>query len=454
MKYDSDETIIKNALNTIQTPEYDIFSKVEKEIKRKKFSKGYKRSIPAVLAVCVCIMLSIGVIAAAVPSFNNLLSIVSPDIGLLLQPIEAACEYNGIKMEVVGAMNDDEMAVIYITMKDLVGDRIDETLDIYDYRLTGTHISTCQMVHYDETTKTATLRMQANGGKKLNGKKVSFQVDSFLSDKLTFDEVDTGINLSDVKVVKDSQTIPLDTSSNTSGGGGGYFFNELQNQGIIRVLAPDQKKITLPQIDFMYISNIGFIDGRLHIQTKWVGDGIDDHGDFYFVDSTGDIICMDSANIYFGIDGSGDAKWGRDYVEYIFDVSKINLDELKLMGNFVSHGNYITGNWKTTFKIQSVGEEKAADCNIGFDQFTINNVKVSPLGITLVGRGEISDPQRTPTSKMPISVNMADGSVQKFESGMYYSDNGEVKLKYISYLPSDTTKVKSIIVNGTNINFD
>lgn len=449
MKYDYDEMIIKNAMSTIQTPEYDIISVVEKEIPKSKPLWDFKRAVPAVLAICLCLMLSIGAMATTIPSFNNLLSIISPDFALLLQPIEIACEDNGIKMEVVGAMNDDEMAVIYITMKDLVGDRIDESLDIYNYSLSGTYISTCEIVHYDETTKTATLRMQANGGKKLNGKKVSFQVESFLSDELTFDEVETGINLSEVKEVKDSQTIPLDTSSNISGGGGGDLFDELQSQGIIRILAPDQKKITLPQIDFMYISNIGFIDGHLHIQTKWVGDGIDDHGDLHFVDSAGNNICMDSANIYFGIDESGNAKWGRDYIEYIFDVSNINLDELKLIGDFVSHGNYITGNWKTTFRIQSVGEELQTDCNIKCDTLNINNIKVSPLGVTLAGSGEINE-----SMTIPISIKMTDGSVQEFESGMRYSDNGEVKLKYVPPLPLDTSKVESVIVNGTSIYFD
>ncbi len=448
MKYDYDEMIIKNALNSIYTPEYDIISEVEKEIQKKKSTGNFKRYVSVGLVVCLCLMLSIGAMAATIPSFKNLLSIVSPDFALLLQPIEIACEDNGIKMEVVGAMNDDEMAVIYITMKDLVGDRIDETLDIYDYRLTGTHIFNCQMVHFDETTKTATLRMQANGGKKLNGKKVSFQVESFLSDLLEFDKVRTGINLSDVKEVKDSRTIPLYTSSNISGGGGDLF-DELQSQGTIRILAPDQKKITLPQIDFAYISNIGFIDGRLHVQTKWIGEGIDDHGDLYLVDSAGNIICTDSANIYFGIDKSGNSKWGRDYVEYIFDVSNINLDDLKLMGNFVSHGNYITGNWKTTFKIQSVGEELQADCNIKCDTLNINNIKVSPLGITLAGRGEINK-----SMTIPISVKMTDGSVQEFESGMCYSGNGKVKLKYISALPLDTSGIEAVVVNGISINFN
>ena len=112
---------------------------------------------------------------AATIQFKNLLPIAGSDLMLLLQPIEVACEDNGIKMEVIGAMNDDEMAVIYITMKDLEGDRIDKTLDIYNYRLTGTHISNCQIVHFDEATKTATLRMQANGEEKLNGKRCIFK---------------------------------------------------------------------------------------------------------------------------------------------------------------------------------------------------------------------------------------------------------------------------------------
>jgi hypothetical protein len=61
-------------------------------------------------------------------------------------------------MNVVAAMNDDEMAVIYVTMQDLTGNRIDESLDIYDYSLSSAHIFNSQLVHYDKATKTATLR--------------------------------------------------------------------------------------------------------------------------------------------------------------------------------------------------------------------------------------------------------------------------------------------------------
>lgn len=440
MNNDYDELIIKKALNTINTPEYDIGLEVEKKIKSHKYPMSSKKSISVALAVCLCLMLSVGVMAATIPSFRNLLSIVTPDIALMLQPVEISSEDNGIKMEVVAAMNDDEMAVIYVTMQDLLGNRIDETLDIYQYSLTGARTFNCQIVNYDEKTKTATLRMEANGGEKLNGKKVSFRIDSFLSDKLIFDGIETGVNLSKVATTNNSQTIPLDM--NNIPGGGGDLLEEFNSQGTVKILKTDQMKLTLPKVDFVHISNIGYIDDRLHIQTKWVGDGIDDHGYFYFVDTLGNRIDIYPSNIYFGVDESGNTNYGHDYQEYIFDVDNINLNELKLMGHFVSNGNYTKGGWETTFKIQSVGEEKKTDYNIKFDTWVTNSISVSPMGITLAGSGETKN-----LEEISISANMVDGSVQTFDSVRSYSDNGKVKLKYVSPLPLDVSNVQSVNVN-------
>lgn len=446
MNYDSDEIIIKNALNTIHTPEYDIALEIEKKIKNRKLPMSFKKAMPAALAICLCLVLSVGVAAATIPSFNNLLSFINPDIALMLQPIGIISEDNGIKMEVVAAMNDDEMAVVYLTMQDLTSNRIDETLDIYDYSLNGVHMSNIQIVNYDEITKTATLRMQANGGEKLNGKKLSFRIDSFLSDKRIFDAVETGINVSDIVETNPSQVIPLDM--NNIPGGGGDLFKELKSQGTIKVLKTDQMNIRLPNIDFMYISNIGFIGDQLHIQIKWIGNGIDDHGYLYFADASGNKINTNASTIYFGTDELGNTEYGNGYTEYIFGVDNINLDEVKLKGHFVSNGKYTTGNWKTTFKLQSVEEEKQIDSNIKFDTWHANSVSVSPIGITLVGNGEINDLQN-----INITANMTDGSVQRFESVKSYSENGEVKLKFTSPLPLEVSKVGSLAIDGNVVNF-
>ena len=69
-----------------------------------------RRPLVIAAAVCLCIALAIPVMAATIPSFNHLVSLVSPQIAQKLQPIELVSVSNGIKMEVVAAMNDDDTA--------------------------------------------------------------------------------------------------------------------------------------------------------------------------------------------------------------------------------------------------------------------------------------------------------------------------------------------------------
>ncbi len=447
MKYDSDEKLIKKALSTIHTPEYNIKAEVEDKIKSQRPKIYLKKTKTVVLAVSLIFILSIGVVAATIPSFNNLLSMVSPDIGLLLQPIGVISEDNGIKVEVIAAMNDDEMAVVYFTMQDLTDNRIDDTLDIYNYSFNGARMFNIQVVNYDESTKTATLRMQANGGKKLNGKKVSFHIDSFLSDKIVFNKVDTKIDFSNIIKTNTPQVTPLDM--NNIPGAGGNSYKEFKSRGIINVLKPDEMNIDIPNIDFMHISNIGYIEDNFHIQTKWVGDGIDDHGSLYFVDALGNKVNNYSASVTFGIDELGNTDYGHDYIEYIFDMNDINLDEIKLMGDFVSDNKYTEGNWKTTFKLQSVKEEKQISSNIKLDTLTINKVSVSPIGITLLYSGNTEELQ-----KVNIKANMVDGTVRTFESSISYGEIGETKLKFISSLPLEVYNVKSLSIGENVINLN
>ena len=163
MKYDNDEQIIKAKLSTIKTPEYDIATEVNKKLEQKSSIINKKKPLRIAMLTCACLMLSVGVLAATVRSFNRIGSKVSPEIAPILQPIEMISEDNGIKMEVVAAYNDNEMAVIYLTMQDLTEDRIDESLNLYNYTLSEGALFNSQIIDYDEETKTATLRIQANG---------------------------------------------------------------------------------------------------------------------------------------------------------------------------------------------------------------------------------------------------------------------------------------------------
>ncbi|MDR4887412.1 hypothetical protein RGU12_07545 [Fredinandcohnia sp. QZ13] len=401
-------------------------------------SRFKKLAIPLVASVFV--VFSAGVGAARIPSFNNLVATVSPQIAIMLQPIEISSESEGIKMEVVAAMNDHEMAVIYVTLQDFTSNRIDETLDLYDYSLTGAQMFNSRIVDYDEKTNTATLRIQANGGESLNERKVNFRITSFLSDKQTY-EIAVDANLSEI-TSKPPQTVRLDM--NNIPGGGGNLYQKLEEQGVIQVLKPNETEIILPEIEFMHVSNIGIIDNRLHVQTRWNKENIDNHGYFYIADDLGNTIHPTS--ISFGIDEEGQTNYGNEYTEYIFDIDSVDFEKTELLGHFVSNGKYTTGNWNTTFKMEAVQDEINSELNKNFGTWSSNRVSISPLGITIYGTGKFND-----SSNIAVSAKMTDGSVQTFDSMFNYSDNKGITIKFASPLPLELSKVKTINVNDTEI---
>ena len=389
------------------------------------------------LIATIFFVFSVGVGAATVPSFNQLISFINPQVALFLQPVERTSEDDGVKMEVVAALNDEEMAVVYVTMQDLTGNRIDSTLDLYDFELAGGHMLHSELVKYDENNRTATLRIQANGGENLSHKKMNFQISSFLSNKQFFEKVHVDTNLVELKnKMPQTMTLKMEAVS----GNGGELLEELQEQKTIKILKPGAMDLYLPNIDFMHITNLGFIENRLHIQTKWTGNDVDSHGFFYLLDSSGNKI--NSSSISFG----NDLNYGDDNIEYIIDTNYLDLDQLTLMADFVANGNYTEGNWSTTFQIQSVGEEKTFEFKKDFETWNVDRFTISPLGITFYGKGEWED-----SNDMAVTANMADGRVETFDSVMSFSENKKVKVKFLSPLPLDISKMKSIRINDTVI---
>ena len=93
-------------------------------------------------------------------------------------------------------------------------------------------------------------------------------------------------------------------------------------------------------------------------------------------------------------------------------------------------------------------EDKKIALSKDFESWIATSISISPLGVTLYGNGEISD-----SSNIVVSAKMNDGIVQTFDSMTSYSENGNVKLKFISSLPIDVSKVESINIDGTKVDF-
>lgn len=435
---------IKYELNEIEIPP-ELHNRSIQGVKMAKaevVKRPFSRISIIPIVASILLIFSVSVTAATSSGFNNLISIVSPKLADFLLPINTSVTDNDIKMEVIAAMSDDDMAVIYLTMEDLSNNRIDETIDLYDYSLSGGKMFTSELIDYDENLNKATIRLQANGVENTQQTKLNLTIHSFLSHKQTFEQVEVDFK----KFISYTpETITLDMINNTSGGGG-TLYEILKEQGIIQVLKPKETEISLPGIDFMHITNIGIIANRLHIQVKWREGNIDDHGFFYLTGRSGERI--DVSNVSFDLDNQYETAYGNDFTEYIFDIKGIELNNYQLMGDFYQSDEYTNGNWETTFKLNSNLKERTFAFKKDFGTWKTTALTVSPLGITLKGKGSFDE-----DSALTVEVKMKNGTIETLDSVISFSDKNEVKAKILPSLPLDVPKIDAIIVNGSAIQF-
>lgn len=391
----------------------------------------FRQPLALAVVICVFIMVSIPIMAATIPSFNRLLYIVSPDIAQYLQPIELSSVSNDIEVDVVAAMNDDDMVYVYLTMEDLASDRIDSTIDLYNYTIRAASMFTSELVNYDEAAKKATIRMIASGAKNLNGKKITVQLDSFLSGKQYYKDVALNIDTKDIPNIK-AETMSI----SSPGGGGGDGYRELMEQENVSILKPGQINTKVrDDMDFVSISSIGYIDGLLHIQTEWE-ESIDNHGYISLDKENGDRV-YPYANFSFGIDG-------KKYQEEIYQIPVQEIGHYSLIGNYTRDGYYVEGDWNVTFKINTDDSSwiKIKDFKAGGLQ--IDELSITPIGLTIIGKV-------TDTDNVDVEIVKNDGS--KITSGytLNEKDDGVVRYKHIFELPIDVQSIKEVRINGNII---
>ena len=97
---------------------------------------------------------------------------------------------------------------LYVTMQDLAGDRIDETIDLFDscdILRPYDSSATCALVDYEEATRTATFLVTITewGNHKIEGSKITFTVREFLSHKQFYEGVEIDVDLADQMCIRD-----------------------------------------------------------------------------------------------------------------------------------------------------------------------------------------------------------------------------------------------------------
>jgi hypothetical protein len=313
---------------------------------RKSFS--WHKPAMAFSCICLCVFLAMPTIAARIEPIYQLMYLVSPAVAQFFKPVQKSMEDNGIKLEVVSAYVHENIAEIYITMQDLSGDRIDETIDLYDsYSIRRPFDSSahCERIGYDANTKTATflITIEEWNNMDITGDKLTFSVREFLSHKTIYEDVSIPIDLSMISVAEQTQTV-------SSNGGGGLDYKQyvhFEQQPIALVPTEPMSEFSIDGID---LTGIAYIDDTLHIQTA-VKEPLDNdnHGYFFLKDRNGEIV---HDNYHFSFSNQYEQPGRIGYDEYVFLIPQDEISQYTLHGYFVTSGMKTEGDWRVTFPLE------------------------------------------------------------------------------------------------------
>lgn len=312
-----------------------------------------RRTIATVVAAALLLGCGTSALAANVPAVHQALYLISPAIAQALMPVNASCEDNGVRMEVVSAAIDGDTARVYLSLQDLTGDRFDETVDLFDsYTLnfptrTGM-IGHCDFVSYDETTRTALflVTLEQMDDSFIPAGKYTFSVRQLLSGKQTFEDVTVPLSLTSASTTPETIWVDGQSHDRYISGGSAAETDSLPNQA--EFLAP-QAPLYEPA-DNLAITGMGWIDNQLHVQLRIQNHlRFDPHGWLNLKTASGETI-DGGYTLYFTEYANSDDP--TDYCEFIFDVTPEQAADYILYGSFYTASRLTEGNWRVTFRLE------------------------------------------------------------------------------------------------------
>lgn len=301
------------------------------------------RKFPVVLAaVLLCMALTVSALAAAdVEPVYNFLYALSPELALTLKPVRMSCVDNGIELEVISADVEGDTARIFLGLRDLEGNRVDETTDLFDsYRIhmSSDLVATCSFAAYDPVTGQAQFLVEITrgDGKPIRKDKITFSMDRFISGKQEFvGPLELDLSSAEMQPATQTDVIPR---------GYGWTDESYADFTLEKYLLPSE---LLSPMEDISITGMGWVDGYLHIQTHYADIlKTDAHGGVYLKDASGNNICDVFEVSFWDKDNSGSS-----YSEQIFDITPEEAADCRLFGQFYSADMLTEGHWEITFSL-------------------------------------------------------------------------------------------------------
>lgn len=312
---------------------------------KKKSHKSVWNKVIAIAAVISILIASLTIVAAENYTAYKVLYSVNAGMAKKLALVNESCVDNGIQMTVEAVNIYGNTADIYISLRDLTGDRIDETTDLFDsysIHTTADSMSGCESVSYDAETGTKTFLVSIEQDEPIVGERMRFSVSELITGKTeTHCKLDITDNLEIAKGYVSSTNLPVR-------GGAGDASLDIDAPHPILKSGLGQGFSPVPGVR---ITGYGFIDNKLHIQTYYENIlEYDNHGFVYLVDSQGEKVHYDYSLSFWDEEGTG------SFDDDVFDISPKEFEDYEVYGDFTTCTTNIKGNWSVSFWVENKQE--------------------------------------------------------------------------------------------------
>lgn len=419
------------------------------------------RRVLAVAASFAAVMvLSVGTLAAA-PELRESLKGLSEDTIAILQPVNQVSEDQGIRMEVLGAVNDGGVAVAFLSLQDTTGQgRVSDTVRLMDCQISDElGIAIANVVSYDETTETAILRLEGMGGDADAGEKITVSARSLLSGEQQVSDESTGYTVSELIASGPAAEYAPPEEGLIMGSMAGVDdpenaeitleeIDQLKDSGKVPVLEPWAEGLKIDGVDWATVAAAAKIGNQLHIQynTDSVLGGVNSLS-FRLKDSSGQILDLPMLELNIGprTELSRELYYTETNEYVLFLPEGQDVSDMEVVYSGTTYDSLTQGNWSTTFRLEQVKERLQSRQELDLGGWTVESVTVSPVAVTVRGSGDLWDLG----GEMPeVRVWLQDGTQVEASSAGTSIDGEDVTLNSMFNEILDLSQVKMVTLNG------
>ena len=316
---------------------------LQKAASRRKSGSGKRIFVRALIAAVLVALSGIAVAAGMGVDFGEIYnSFFNNPAAEHKIEIGQSVENSGLEVTLLSAFTDGSRAHALLELRDISEARLSDSIRIlskaYRYDISAGPVS------YDEKANTATLALTFPLHEPVRmGDRLSLPVDTILSGVERFDAKPVAFDLAAHAL--DSAGISQDEWNDAASGGvkmpGTAAYTGAEEPNFI-LLPLDKTALALDGIDWAVVTNIGVIDGCLHLQIKHTDAYNSDYnyGHFHLLDSEGNTVYS-----YFDIGING-------YREMAFEIpGGLSAYRMAFSGEKIE--NVVHGPWNMSFVIDS-----------------------------------------------------------------------------------------------------